>query len=171
MLLRGAVPLVQINRYDKANETDDYESFNNIEEFVHPLYNVDTFANDFLVIKLDGAATTAPLQLNSDPNFPPDGFELTAVGWGDMDPTEEEDLPDVLQQVTLNAISNDECELAKRPSGVSYMNRILPSMICTYDENKDSCQGDSGGPILSLGATSNEDVVVGVVSWYVFIIF
>ena len=158
-----------VGRHNKADPADGYEAFTIIEKIQHPSYDPVTISYDFMVLKLNGTAETEPIQLNSDNTFPPSGHELTIIGWGDTDPSYMEHIPDVLQQVTVNYISNDKCEKSKSPLGNgSYRGLIQPAMMCAFDANEDSCQGDSGGPLLALGADIADDVLVGVVSWYVY---
>ena len=39
------------------------------------------------------------------------------------------------------------------------------TMLCAQSPYKDSCQGDSGGPLFRKGATKEDDIVVGIVSF------
>ena len=42
---------------------------------------------------------------------------------------------------------------------------ITSSMIFATDTGKDSCQGDSGGPLVVEDSDTNQNTLVGVVSW------
>jgi hypothetical protein len=56
--------------------------------------------------------------------------------------------PDILQQVTVNAIRNSDCGMSKGPGFMTYVDQITPAMLCTADQGEDSCHGDSGGSII-----------------------
>ena len=91
------------------------------------------------------------------------------MGWGD---TTADDLTSVLAErlksVTVNVISNQECDDSEGSIGgwnENYHNQITENMLCAKDNGEDSCQGDSGGPLVILGNDPSQDVQVGVVSW------
>jgi hypothetical protein len=158
---------IHINRYNRTDVLENSESFFNENEFQHPLFEAATFKYDYMVIKLSGLSKATPVLLNSDSAVPTNSLELTAIGWGDTDPTELTFIPDLLQQVTVNVIPNETCELAKGPNAQSYSEAIIDASLCAANDGQDSCKGDSGGPLLLLGGTSDQDMQVGIVSWYV----
>lgn len=85
--------------------------------------------------------------------------ELTVMGWGLLKGSDTS-LPDILQSVNVTAISNEKCD-----RGV-WDGRITPDMLCATGFNlTGSCNGDSGGPLIVPGATYEDDVQVGIVSF------
>lgn len=157
----------RVGRYDKTESIDETESFQVVDEIVHPQFDPSTFEWDFLILRLDGTSSTTPIQLNTDSKIPRDGAMLTLAGFGDIDPSNDnEEFPDFLQSVALRSLSNSVCEQSTGPS-YSYQGEITDEMLCARDDGKDSCQGDSGGPLILAGATADQDLQVGFVSWYV----
>ena len=153
---------------DEDGETIDVET-----EIPHPDYDDMTTDNDFMLVFLKDSATVdiKMVQVNSDASVPEVGDPVTVVGWGDTDISEEEmELPIYLQEVEVNAMSNEECKTSDGPYG-SYEDSggITDNMLCAREEGggEDSCQGDSGGPLVIRGEDPNgaDDIQVGVVSW------
>jgi trypsin len=111
------------------------------------------------------------VQVNPNANVPEVGDPVTVVGWGDTDISEEEmEMATHLQDVEVNAVSNEECNASDGPYGTyEESGGITENMLCAREEGggEDSCQGDSGGPLVIRGADPNgaEDIQVGVVSW------
>lgn len=155
------------------NDTDG-ESIDVRVEIPHPDYNDDTTDNDFMLIFLKSNVTNGDVKmvkLNSDVNVPQVGDAVTVMGWGDVDITDDGiEMPIFLQEVEVNAITNEECNTSDGPYG-SYEESggITEHMLCAREEGggEDSCQGDSGGPLIIKGSDPNgaDDVQVGVVSW------
>jgi trypsin len=141
-------------------------------EITHPQYNPRTTDNDFNIVVLDKPADMSKaklVKLNSNKNYPAVGQEVTVIGFGDTNPSDYvSDLSDRLMEVTVNCISNDDCDDSRGTIGGysdSYRGQITKNMLCARDDNEDACQGDSGGPLLVLGDTDEETEQVGVVSW------
>ena len=146
---------------------DETETFKIINEIVHPQFNPRTFEWDFMIIRLDGSSSNTPIKLNVDSKIPSDGSMLSLAGFGDTDPSSWGDtFPDTLQQVAVKYVENSVCEQSSSFS-YSYEGEITADMLCARDDGKDSCQGDSGSPLIIAGATAEEDLQVGIVSWYV----
>ena len=142
---------------------------------MHPDYNEDTSADDFLLVKLDTPINSiTPVQLNDNPSRPglitinrensqnPEdrqiqvGEILTVIGFGVLAEGDTE-MASTMQEAFVPYISYEDCQ-------AWYSNEAIDvqTMFCAGYQNGgvDACQGDSGGPIL------NEDgIVVGVVSW------
>ncbi len=133
----------------------------------HPDYDGDTTDNDFMLIFLNESANSNTfVKLNSDAATPEIGASVTVMGWGDIDPSDGQELSDELMEVEVNVITNEECDKSDGEFG-SYEDQITSNMLCAREEGggEDSCQGDSGGPLVIKGANASEDVQVGVVSW------
>ncbi len=139
---------------------------------VHPLYgdgNYSTPDSDIALLELETPAEgypTIPVYTGSDTLA---GKESIVIGWGStrgwgnlprvMDPW-------ILRQVTVPAVSNEECKRAFAEEGyIDTDYTIDSSMLCAGDINggKDSCYGDSGGPLI----VQDEGIwkVAGLVSW------
>eukprot|EP00985_Skeletonema_marinoi_P019935 scaffold11609_cov121-Skeletonema_marinoi.AAC.2 len=136
----------------------------------HPDYDSDTTDNDFMLIFLKEAASDNIniVKLNTDAAIPNIGAPVTVMGWGDIDPSDEQELSSELMEIEVNVISNDECDDSDGKFG-SYEDQITSNMLCAREEGggEDSCQGDSGGPLVIKGTDQNgaDDTQVGVVSW------
>jgi Trypsin len=92
------------------------------------------------------------------------GDAVFVSGWGDTDPNSNDpsDFPDLLQGVTVNVMSDAQCD-AKY---FLYGGIEEPYEVCAAAAGKDSCYGDSGGPLVkSLGAGPTGDRLIGIVSW------
>lgn len=101
------------------------------------------------------------------------------IGWGAI--REGGGQPNVLQQVTVQIMTNDKC---KSMYGSDAPGGIVDHMLCAAYPNKDSCsvsetskltfncnllltcqQGDSGGPLLVQSSAGSPWVQTGIVSW------
>jgi len=101
------------------------------------------------------------VKLNQQSATPAKGEKVTVVGWGVKDASGSGGVSDQLMQVSVNVISNDECD-ASGDNQDNYNGQITSNMLCAKVNGggKDSCQGDSGGPL-----TNPAGHQVGVVSW------
>lgn len=86
--------------------------------------------------------------------------KFTVLGFGDTDEGPEMDLSDVLQEVELEYVDSETCD-----DGHGGRDEVKEDMMCAAGKDKDSCIGDSGGPLIKKGDNSDEDTLVGVVSW------
>ena len=117
---------------------------------VHPDFDVSKGAGpphpDVAVVKLYGSTKLATFaRLNADPDLPPPGVELTAMGYGTYTPTPQFQHDNSLQSTNVTYVPNDEC----RPMGGGGLwNLIEDGMMCGFGDGvRDSCSGDSGGPL------------------------
>jgi trypsin len=119
-------------------------------ELPHPKYDERTTDNDFNLVFLSRPTTqnVVLVSLNDDTNSPSVGEEVYIMGWGD---TTEDDLTqklaDKLMEVSVNVISNNECENSSGEIGgwsENYQGQITDMMLCAKDNGQDACQGDSG---------------------------
>lgn len=158
-----------IGRHDL--ESNSGESIPMEREIPHPDYNADITDADWMLIKLRSSTTqNIPfIKINSDSSQPSPGQEVTVMGWGDTTADDQtQELAEKLMSVTVNAISNQECDDSEGTIGgwsENYHGQITENMLCARDNGEDSCQGDSGGPLVILGNNPSQDVQVGVVSW------
>lgn len=107
---------------------------------MHGRFHLDNmFNSDIALLKLD-----RPLKLGENVNgvcLPSRAYEephtrqLIVVGWGARK-YQDTDLPVILQEVTLDRISDGSC--AKRYQ--QRKNTIYKSQLCTWTKNKDACQ-------------------------------
>ena len=142
------------------------------KELEHPDYDPETTNNDFMLIFLDKPVSVDNVKFASvTDNFVGVDEAVTVVGWGDMDISSKEELPDELREVEVYTIGNKECDDSE---GVidgnrdSYNGQITSSMLCAeHPRRKDACQGDSGGPLVKRRGSGNREEfeLVGVVSW------
>jgi Trypsin len=136
----------------KKHNVPEYEEYAILDVIRHPRFKPlggDEFVHDFTLLKLKDASSIPYVSLNRDPMLPVDGQTVTAMGLGFIHP-EDDARPHVLQEVDLNYLPNDQCELAE-DSDESFEGRIHSTHLCTFvqpNNTKDACAFDSGGPII-----------------------
>jgi len=82
-------------------------------------------------------------------------FIVYNIGHGDTDISPYyEEYPNQLHHVQVQYMDQCRCEYRFRET-------VDGSMLCAFEEGKDSCQGDSGGPLYD----KENHLLVGVVSW------
>jgi len=127
-------------------EEDEEEEFANVENIPiaayvnHPDYNDETLDYDFALIQLQRASDLYANEV-VDLFTPQDelnvGDDLVVFGFGWLSSVNQT-LPNVMQEVTMDYISNEECakifELAFNESGL-----ITSSMLCATRDGVDSC--------------------------------
>ncbi|XP_072011797.1 transmembrane protease serine 4-like [Engystomops pustulosus] len=129
--------------------------------FIPTPYNLESKLYDIAILKLKSelslSASIQPICLPGYDIDLPDGAPLSVTGWGH---TVEggSSLSSTLQRVSINLISNEECNR-------DYFGQVQKTMMCAGRSTGgfDTCQGDSGGPLVYLGNTHWEQV--GIVSW------
>lgn len=137
--------------------------------------------------ELDGIIDNIkPVTVNKYPNTPTTGDSLLVLGWGMTVPKDDSSFAEVLQVAELGYIPNDACKSMTNENGQSMGAWILEDHICAWNNSIDACAGDSGMLFLPtfgshcghLGLTflvgsglvlpgnaSDNDVLVGIVSW------
>jgi trypsin len=133
---------VVINRHNL--DSNSGESIPMAKEFPHPDYNDKVTDGDWMLVKLDRATTqNVPfININYDASKPSPGQEVTVMGWGDTtadDLTQE--LAEQLMSVTVNAITNEECDASEGTIGgwqEDYNGQITDNMLCARDNGEDS---------------------------------
>ena len=87
--------------------------------------------------------------------------------------------PDILREVEVPIVSDADCRAASNPAVTttdpetgqcvtgprSYRGQIPSHNMCAGSSGKDACQGDSGGPFTVKSSSTNQNDLVGVVSW------
>ena len=139
---------VVIGRHER--DSNDGETISMDYEIPHPKYNDKTTDNDFNLVFLSRPTKqkVSLVNINDNSNSPKVGEEVYVMGWGDTaadDYTQK--LADKLQDVSVNVISNSDCDDSEGQIGGwydSYKNQISDNMLCARDNGEDACQGDSG---------------------------
>jgi trypsin len=159
-----SVGSIQIGRYDFSNPSDTYETMTVSSKESHPSFDRQYLRYDFAVAKLSSAVqgNYSLIRINNDTAFPEAGDEVIVIGWGATD-TQTWDFPHVLQETTVQVISNDACESFQLYGQRLYAGEIFDEMLCAYSLGTDACSGDSGGPLIT--RMTDRATQVGVVSW------
>jgi len=158
---------VVVGRHDLRTDVGDAVDVE--VEMVHPGYDDDTTDNDFMLLFLKRGTTENVDFAIVNPDMISEGQDVTVMGWGDIDPDQDEsELANELMEVEVTVISNEDCDASEgtEPGWEdNYNGQITDNMMCAeHDKMKDACQGDSGGPLV-IRSDSGEDSLVGVVSW------
>ncbi|XP_076765754.1 venom serine protease 34 isoform X2 [Xylocopa sonorina] len=144
---------------DTEKETNATRYHSVAKIIVHPNYDPATQLNDLALVQteydieynLKVGPACLPFQHSPD-TF--GGSFVDILGWGSTDFAEAPS--NVLLKVTVSVITNLQCSKSYRD--------ITSDQVCTYTKGKDSCQMDSGGPILWQNPTTENIVLVGVIS-------
>ena len=124
---------------------------------VHPDYIPGLFDNDLALLELSNEVVAPANEIALFQNDPAVGSDVTVVGWGDTT-NNNGVLPETLQEVVLQVVSNTDCNAASVFNGA-----ITDNMLCATATGKDSCTGDSGGPLMA--EQEGEFRQVGIVSF------
>ncbi|SEH05193.1 S1 family serine peptidase [Candidatus Venteria ishoeyi] len=105
---------------------------------------------DIGLIRLQQAATAAPVPLVADSFALKTGSYSIALGWG-ITNLMPEIRPDTLQQVALPLVDFDVCQAA-----YAGFNQLGETHLCAgfVEGGKDACTGDSGGPLIQYDGQS-----------------
>jgi trypsin len=163
---------VTIGDYDIKNGDDD----NRVELFpikkieTHQRFNSNTFEFDIALVffgEYSEKNTSNKSFAVRDPNwnlFKTEGANsrneevLTVIGWG----VDSVGGSTTAVPRATNVKSQDDADC----QNIFGANNFSPdTMLCAAESGQDACQGDSGGPLIRKGKNSNQDVVVGLVSW------
>ena len=130
------------------------------EVHVHPDFNLDTFENDFALLKLSSpaniTASVKTIELVGASVGGLVGQSSVIVGWGAT--AYGGPLSDTAQYANISILADSACSNYSTDYKAS-------SMLCagTLDGSKDACQGDSGGPLAY--QVSGVWKQAGIVSW------
>jgi len=151
---------VQLGRHDFGDPNEiNFEEIKIKRQIIHPSYNLFTLENDAMLIELEKSSAYPPVTLDSGATTLNINTIYTIMGWGTTSSFGPQS--DLLLEAQVDPVSLRVCNRR-----YSIYGGISPStMMCASRKGKDSCQGDSGGPLLIKGATVEEDVQVGIVSW------
>ena len=166
---------VRIGSHDLTDDRSDMFEIMTIEKTeIHPLYDEtgDVTNYDYGMIKIFGSTEINPVKLNKNNTIPAIETDIvTTVGWGATNKNNRYTFSDTLNEVNLHYVPYDQCrkEKGKYKNGqdFKFSDFLDDTMICAFDEEKDSCQGDSGGPLLftEQSDSGGEMVQVGIVSF------
>ena len=146
-------------------KTDDTEVTYKVEKIIkHEKYaSSKSNQNDIALMKLaedvEFNADIQPVCLPAADYMDVTGDQVLATGWGAT--KQGGSLATVLQEVSVPAISNDDCAKAY-PRETIYDSTICAGLLETG--GKDSCQGDSGGPLVHFN-NNGSFIQVGITSW------
>jgi len=150
----GVFDNVQIGRHDLNDNTEKYETFRVVEEVPHPLYDETTNDYDLMLLRIDGASTRKPVELDRGDTTLAPGQKVITMGWGRTLTDDDGTGSSILLEVKVKLWSQVKCNDA-------YEGGITDQMLCASSPGKDSCQGDSGGPLID----KSTGIQIGVVSW------
>lgn len=161
---------VMIGEYNRREDGGVSEEERKIETtHIHPQFNFDDKRFDQMLLVLDQPSTLPYLKnINFDAHVPQvDSGEIVTIGLGITD-LASGNRPNVLQAGRSTYVPNEQCNQLKNDE-TDYTKLIQADHLCLEGtQNADGqCYGDSGGAQLLLGANVDEDVQVGIVSWWV----
>lgn len=139
------------------------------EVILHSGYQVGKYYDDIALLKLkkpiqfEETVLPACLPLENRNYL---NEKATVLGWGDTSYAGRSS--EILQEATINIMSNIDCNASYSKLSQSSLNRgVTENFICAglSEGGKDACQGDSGGPLLIERREPYGWTVVGVVSF------
>ena len=161
----GSPSRVSVGCYDLNDQDEEGCEFFDVSQTVI----FDGFSSnfglsgDYSIIFLDGQSQNTPIGFlaAADLTFEV-GQDMTVIGWGATFPGQAGS--DILLEADADYVPNDICDEKYLPGtgGVSVMDE---TQLCAARPGIDACQGDSGGPLVIRCDLTEEDVLVGIVSW------
>lgn len=161
---------VELVKVGIVNITDPQgRNYQVVKRIPHPEYNPPLVYNDLALLELGEVIAFTifikPACLR-DPFQDKNPDVLVATGWGLTE--SGGDQSQILQKVSLNTFTEDECKRIYKPSQRRLTYGVQQDkQMCVGGRNadKDSCQGDSGGPLQSPNTNGVLFNVVGVTSF------
>lgn len=155
------IQVVQLGRPNLSTLDSNVETFNIKSVTIHPNFNKGAPYNfDVAIYELDGESKLhqpiSTLDYNSNNYWKDQSLVVTGHGATKFD---SYSLSTMQLYTEVKVFSRDDCKFKYGKQ------RISGTMMCASSVGKDACQGDSGGPLIAKGKTSNDDVIVGLVSW------
>ncbi|KAL4430846.1 hypothetical protein ABPG75_006102 [Micractinium tetrahymenae] len=126
-----------------------------------------TSPNDLALILLDKPASADfPLVhlANETTAYPAKDTLMHAVGWGSTDPDNSQPAYS-LQDLDLPAVSLEQCRQQWSYAGAAPSLLGEGHLCAGLQAQRNICFGDSGGPLLLTGASTAEDVQLGITSF------
>ena len=114
---------VIVGAYEAGKTSNGAVSVKVTETKSHPNYNSSTERNDFALLKLESSVagqlpnTNIVFSINDDKDKPTNGQDLVVLGLGDTVEGGADGAPDFLRDVTVQAISTDECNAESSYNG------------------------------------------------------
>ena len=151
---------------EQMNNPNAVEERGIVQVIGNPSFSYNVRVHDQLILKLSAPSSFAYMKnVNMDPNVPSvAGTTITTIGLGVTDP-KGNNLSNFLEEFDSSYLPNAQCQQIQN-GGYSYQQQIHDDQICLQGQGG-QCYGDSGGPQLLLGQTADQDIQVGIVSWYV----
>lgn len=121
--------------------------------YANPGYDPVTHENDIALLRLagDAQAPAATVAMAATADDPGNGADVQVAGWGDINPSDAREYPDVLYEATVQVVGNPGCDAAYDAPDPDDQ-PITESMLCAAHFSPspaaDTCQGDSGGPLV-----------------------
>lgn len=121
----------------------------------HSEYSSESHLNDIAVVKLNETLKFSKTinKINLANSTLVNGTKVVVAGWGFSRRNETFYHP-LLKKIELTILSRETCA-----PYYNYGTNVQKTMICAFDEGRDTCRGDSGGPLSANGT------LVGIVSW------
>lgn len=153
--VQGGLQYASIGRSDNGEINEEYETFEIIEQIMHPGYNEETLDYDYAMLRLDRSSIHKPVSLDNGAIIITNETDLITMGWGHT--STGGSISEHLLETELDAWEEKFCE----DFFDYYSWTISDRMMCASRPGYGSCQGDSGGPLVD----KKSGVQVGIVSY------
>ena len=104
----GYIQTVGIGRHDLSDNSEQYETFTIAQEVPHPNYNPNTLDYDYMMLKLNGSSSYAPVALDDGSAINlVSGQDLVVAGWGTT--SSGGSTSDLLLQAEVDYVDSSSC--------------------------------------------------------------